>query len=687
MSHKKKEEKVIMNNNLLKEFLATLYNEMTDLGVDYTIASLAGRFAIWVGSAIFELRLDELSDWLLFYDDVNRAIIGYFDKSDGKAHVVICWYEASAIDSTIDEVQLQELLKFGSLTSNSDWNNQTDNEFLLQLNEDEFIEVQYTLVTNSNLALTHHQATTLLGLIRLRDSYMRMKNPQRVIEPSELKLSIAKEHNFIGPSVTNVAQADEDIPTLVCALPMKLIYEWVNEYENGLFDANLRYRLVNESGKNARELESEIRKTILEKPGQMFVQNNGITITCKEIKTESANSGSDEISLVRLLNPQIVNGCQTSWAIHQVFHDLAFSESVFPEGHVLAKIIATNDRILATSVTNASNRQNTIEPRDRKAHDSHQMEISTSLARLTENHGIFWDYRRGAWAIVEANDEQWRYKVKGHRTLTRRLNNELAGQIILAMVGAIDEAKNKSGQLFTNDKLYKVAYEYELPASERFKELTLAPPLTKSGSLTTYIEDMLFGFAIHQLAESAFKQLYSERDKLLKKELEIEDSQERKEKLKEGLNLITSREFVKYWRLDVVRLIHLIVEQWVKNGQTRDVIRTSLVGDLNLKSKLDPLFLPLKKRSEYFKLEFDFGFENTLDRNNPSDDYKLLGKWFVSLEMLGAEVIEPIKENEPNIPVRTLLLSRARETHGRFVKKLEDSIFSTAKLSAYFPTQ
>ena len=66
-----------------------------------------------------------------------------------------------------------------------------------------------------------------------------------------------------------------------------------------LFNDNVRDYL----GQNA--VNSEIEKTIVENPGMFLLCNNGIAIVCSDFDQVRDN-------LVKIENPQIVNGCQTS---------------------------------------------------------------------------------------------------------------------------------------------------------------------------------------------------------------------------------------------------------------------------------------------------------------------------------------------------------------------------------------
>ena len=197
------------------------------------------------------------------------------------------------------------------------------------------------------------------------------------------------------------------------------------------------------------------------------------------------------------------------------------------------------------------------------------------------------------------------------------------------------------------------------------------------------MDDLLFGFAIYQHAIAAFKWLYSDRDSQLKKELDSTDLVPRKQELGRTLELIAGREFVKYWAFDVVRLVHLIVEEWCTQRMKREDIRKNLIGDLTVATNLDPLFLSKARRPQRFRMESDPSLPNTLNRMTPSNQLPLLGIWFGSLEELGAEVIYQLREKEPNVSARTFILSR-KTTHTALIESLKKTLES-ARFPRLFP--
>ncbi|MCB0164400.1 MAG: AIPR family protein [Anaerolineae bacterium] len=675
----------------LKEFLEQLYGELEDIGFE-GVSDDQEKFAVWVGKNLFDLDDQQADNWVLFAAEQTGSVLGYFDSDGNKVHIITCWYETLEPATEINDEKIEHLISlWNSIEKNDSHSSDAFDNFTNEMNDRGVLDHEYYLVTNAQIShisrrKLENNSIIWFDLIRVRNAYQKLQHPLYVTEPDSLSFNIKHNQAFGGPQILGTGKQSETIPTLVCALSMKHIFKWVAEYKNGLFDANLRLRLTRTQSTN--ELREEIKYTIKENPERMFVQNNGVTITCKKINPAPGNWNSNTETQVTLQAPQIVNGCQTSWAIHEVYKDISDRGEQLPEGYVLAKIIQTQDQQMSQQITTASNKQNSIEPRDRKADDELQESIHRSLANFTANAGVFWDYKRGSWETVEIKKETFRYKVKDSRSSYRKLSNQTGGQIMLAMVGAIHDTKNKGGQIFTIEDLYKIAFNYKLSPEERFGNTKLPLPLVASGgdnALDNYINHLLFGYAVYQYSEAVFKQLYNEREKSVKRKLEATDSVAEQKELQVGLTNITTREFVKYWSFDVVRFVHMVVEKWTsqKNSvksksQTRKEVRQSLVGSLHQVDYLDPLFWTKKKRSELFNLETDISMPNILHTHTPSDRLPLLGKWFNSLEAIGADVVSDLRKKDP-VTARTLFLSRAKTTHDALMveldKRLNSSLF------------
>ncbi len=656
---------------ILQEFIKRLHDELTNIGTDYELSTDIDKFAVWVSWKLFQYDPQKVVENLLIYSDGNRtALIGEFDENIDKAIIITFYFGRHTDIHRINDSEVNSILNSWSDLRNRKLLPSDAGEVFLQELDDKGVgwDLVNYIITDGEFPPETLNATTdsihVIDIWRLRQEYVRAQHPLYVKEPLNLTLEL-RSNQVLNYLPTN---GTINIPTFVCALPLKEIYDWVNKYGNGLFAQNLRLRL---SGYDriAMELEQQIRETIRTAPEHMFILNNGITITCSKIEpslTQLSNQTPTEISIL-LRNPQIINGCQTSWAIHTFFENNTSQGIELPSGFVLAKIVETKSEGLKEEITRSSNRQNAITPQDQRSVDEWQPSISERLCNYTENLGIFWDYRRGGWEHIERINEGWRYRAKGKAY--RKIDSQLAGQVILAMAGAVHEAKNQGGKIHLIEKLYRFAFRYDLSPNERFSDLP--DPKLRSGGvspLEAFVEDLLFGFAVHQYALAAFQTLYTTQSKQLKMDPESNS---------DALELLSRKEFVKYWHFDVVRLVHLIVEKWVNSGEiTREEVRRNLVGDLTRDTHLNNLFISPLKRSSLFNLAEDVKSISILDSVNPSSRLPLLGIWFKNLqETIGAEVIRRIVEREPDVSSFNFILKRAA-THEEFIRQLDDLLHS-----------
>lgn len=151
--------------------------------------------------------------------------------------------------------------------------------------------------------------------------------------------------------------------------------------ETGSFDERLIWQNVRYFLGVENEVNREIKSTLLsENIEDFWFLNSGITIVCDQILSNPNGYHS-----IHMVNPQIVNGCQTASVIQAVsvetMRDLR-------GGQISVRIIETSDPSFVERIARASNTQSRILSRDLRAHDTFQLQ----LAECLRNYGYF--YRR-----------------------------------------------------------------------------------------------------------------------------------------------------------------------------------------------------------------------------------------------------------------------------------------------------
>jgi hypothetical protein len=176
--------------------------------------------------------------------------------------------------------------------------------------------------------------------------------------------------------------------------------------------------------------------------GQYFWYfNNGINVVCR--KMHIAASGK----VITLEEPQIINGAQTTHAVHRAYQDGLLGESV----ELLVKAAEVVDRKFVEQVTRYSNAQNAIRLRDLTSNDETQDRLYRALL---DSYNVFYQRKRGEFDMEFPTIEA---KVKrfGKQYQDRILDNERAGLAYLATyLNRPVEAKKEKWKVFYRDGGY-----------------------------------------------------------------------------------------------------------------------------------------------------------------------------------------------------------------------------------------
>jgi AIPR protein len=157
-------------------------------------------------------------------------------------------------------------------------------------------------------------------------------------------------------------------------------------FDERLLHHNVRYFLGQDNAVN-----KSIKESLSgESAHNFWFLNNGLTIVCDGVI--GIANGCHQITLI---NPQIVNGGQTSRVLHNRFcNDIVAG----PDGSIQLKIIQTKDLKFINEIAFASNNQSRIYGRDFRANDMRQLKLATALA----SEGVFYRRKRGEKANFDA---------------------------------------------------------------------------------------------------------------------------------------------------------------------------------------------------------------------------------------------------------------------------------------------
>ncbi len=197
---------------------------------------------------------------------------------------------------------------------------------------------------------------------------------------------------------------------LVGSVSLLDLYNFLKAYRDKtqdldqLYEKNVR-RFLGSRGKVNRA----IQQTLQQSPERFGLYNNGITI----VVTNFEPAGDQTI----LIEPYIVNGCQTTRTIWEVFHKRleAGGGGIDPEleawrqkaarGIVVTKIAKVGNvgEALLQAITRYTNSQNAVREKDFLALTS---DFKSWAKRMADGYGVFLEVQRGAWDSQRAFQKQ-----------------------------------------------------------------------------------------------------------------------------------------------------------------------------------------------------------------------------------------------------------------------------------------
>ena len=248
---------------------------------------------------------------------------------------------------------------------------------------------------------------------------------------------------------------------------------------DGIYEKNVR-RFLGGRGKVNKGMQDTLRDA----PERFGLYNNGITIVASDWTQDGAS--------VELVEPYIVNGCQTSRTIWEVFHRYyrAGGTGVNPEieawkarageGAVVTKIVkvgAAGEQLLQ-AITRYTNSQNAVREKDFLALSS---DFSGWKAGMADRYGIYLEVQRGGWDSQKA--------LQNANPATRQFMRHVNAADLIKVYGAgwLGEA----GVAFGKNPPF-------LPGGAVFKRITALPD---EGQETFGIEDLYACFLLQESAD------------------------------------------------------------------------------------------------------------------------------------------------------------------------------------------
>jgi hypothetical protein len=238
------------------------------------------------------------------------------------------------------------------------------------------------------------------------------------------------------PAKDKISEAGPKWSAFVVALNGQILHQLYEKHKNALFSANLRDFLG--TRKVAGNVNNRIRNTAEQEPGMFFVFNNGITLVTKKAEVHD--------SILRIFGVSVVNGAQTTGAIHAAGSDNAKNVSV------VARIIVVEDEGMIPAIVAGNNTQNSIVAWDRRSNDPVQVRIKKEF----ESSGVEYVHRRDS-----------------RRKAVTSLFADQVGQMLCAFSGDLQTAIRAKSDIFESDVTYNKVFPSSLGIGHVFAVQTL----------------------------------------------------------------------------------------------------------------------------------------------------------------------------------------------------------------------
>jgi hypothetical protein len=218
-----------------------------------------------------------------------------------------------------------------------------------------------------------------------------------------------EDHRVRVPLRANLVTSGEDL--MVGSIALFALYDFLTAYRretenlDQLYEKNVR-RFLGSRGR----INKAIQQTLQDTPEKFGLYNNGITIVVEEFT-------ADENGVYELVEPYVVNGCQTTRTVWEVFYrkmesggtgvdpELAGWQRRARQGTVVTKVVkvhADSEHML-NAITRFTNTQNAVREKDFMALEK---DFKAWARHMADEHSIFLEIQRGGWDSQRARQKQ-----------------------------------------------------------------------------------------------------------------------------------------------------------------------------------------------------------------------------------------------------------------------------------------
>lgn len=260
----------------------------------------------------------------------------------------------------------------------------------------------------------------------------------------EIELKIKKDESFIKKENTT----NNKYKSIVATIDAKELCDLFGANKYKLFYENVRY-YKGENTEPAQGMRNNIEN--IEERSSFWACHNGATIVCSNFECEVDESGRIVRETIKIKDPQIINGVQTTLTLVNCMRLFESLEGV----EILVKIIGTESEELATKICEGANTQNSVTKRDLRSNDEIQKNLRGHFASVkikNEERPFYYITKQGEKDVIKdfskAEKSRFNWAMPNEKKKIQYVNNEDVAQAYFSFIGNPSIARNNKTKLF-----------------------------------------------------------------------------------------------------------------------------------------------------------------------------------------------------------------------------------------------
>jgi len=697
--------------SLLSTYINDFNDELEDIAnhFGFDLATSTGKgsaFERWIAEYFFNLSRSDANE-IFFGGPGDKGIdIGIAKDFTDTIMLIQCKFSEKLLKGEIevyDKEVINELLDGYNTLKEEDETNVSQNfldlrtDYLSSIRSDKIVRKivciagdlnsdAYKKARENNIEIYNYKS--ILDSIRFRSTYFKPI-------PDAISVSAIFKDTLIR------IDSNDKLKSILIPIHARTIHELVQKYGDSLFIENLRLRLptirkdsigiqIKRTAKEHLDSSSHENEYLFE------ILNNGLNIICNNVQNWNDIENQEANSLIQLvlIRPQIVNGCQTCWAIHDAVEDfyqyqinelnlnkkdaqdILDSKKLF----VWAKIIPTENKQQQDKITYTTNTQNPIDLTDIKTKDPKHDYIKKECEKYYLP--VFYDYKGGFWISYERYIKEEnlpnKYKTQGKRS-PRKFDMEEFAQLSISLQNQPYIARATKKTIFKEISKYNLTFNLENLDEENNVGLS-------------WLESILFAYSIRNIGD-IIRLFYTRKNQDIHDNIKNDPNpiftsiDDFKNKRSFFCNYLV---VVRYWNYLLISLIKGIIDFYCsmlnKSANKRDIyLRLYDITDSNL---LNLAFYTSDLESE-FNADDNLNSMDILDALNPVNNSKLntIGSWLIHLPAIVADSIKNLDESS-SFEFRSVknLVEQNPQAITEILHYIEDNYLSTTtKRIQFFP--